>query len=486
MREADYYISLCEQSPLPGPEHNPELLRRQRFYLWLGSIWPDIARVIMNKDKVDEGLNDPHNRHLNYFILEDALSTYPAEEWKVAFAVGCLLHNTGDIVAQDFLCQRMGVAAHLGEMDVFPGTANTTGTEVEGLIEGGLEFAFPALWIYTGMFSHFIADPTGLIALADVFAHYQTLWNDFFAKEFDGDFADIIETMNNFNPDNFAWSRTFWLDSMIMDIASGKASFSVDWSEFFAVLFSAVLNPDFWNIYYDEGYFELSPTIMLSFEPGQGYFDNFPNWSAKMKKAGVINSLAFYLPGILEEDNGRFVMDQRWTNDDNGQNITSINTAAPPSSITLSVAFWDVPGRSSNEDVVTIRIREDSPAAVVVATVSGNVGVDPWTYDINDPAFLSISFDPSSAIAGGAAGLIVEIANGDDPLALPFFTTDWSVYEQITQLDMTKAAYTTNHSTYGKWPYSLLFETARKDRLGRVFDEASAETFVQSTMPVLE
>lgn len=462
MREADYYISLCETNPMPGPEHNPDLLRRNRFYLWLGSIWPDIARVIMDKDKVDEGLNDPHNRHLNYFLLQDALSTYPADEWKVAFAVGCLLHNTGDLVAQDMICQRMGVEAHLGEMDVFPGIADATGSEVEGLIEGGMEFIFPALWLYTGMFSHFFLDLDGLADLSEVHAYYQTIWNDFFTKEFKGSFTDLLVAIDDFNPNHYAWSQMTGLESFWNDLATGKASFTVDWSEFISVMVSAVLNPDFWNIYYDEGYFELSPTIMLTFEPGQGYFDHFPNWSSNMKKAGVINSLAYYLPGILEEDNGRFVWDLYWTNDDNGQKITSINTGASPSSITLTVVFWDVPGRSSTEDTVTIRVREDSPSSNILAIFSGDVGIDPWTYDVNDPASLSFSFDPSGAIGGDAAGLIVEIANGIDPAALPFFTTDWGVYEQITQLDMTKDVYTTHHATYGIWPHSLFFETAKK------------------------
>jgi len=48
-----------------------------------------------------------------------------------------------------------------------------------------------------------------------------------------------------------------------------------------------------------------------------------------------------------------------------------------------------------------------------------------------------------------------DIAHGAGPEGQIYFTTDWSLYTQIEEIDFTKDAYTLQYSSYDHWPYSL-------------------------------
>lgn len=451
MREADSYLLSCRTDPLPGPEHNPQLLERHLPYLRLGAIWPDIARVIvglLDDAKVDEGLVDPHNRHFNEHLLALALDDYPEAQWQVAFAMGNLIHNAGDLVSQCMLTQHLAVLGHTGEMDVFVGQYDDhPGGEVEMLVEGGLEFTQPAFHLYNYLANFFLLTQQGREGLMQVLHLYLNEYRDYFGIDvpigIDEAYDAVVEELENLGP-------TRWL----MEQAPFTAALTVDTDELIRILISPVITRAFWDAYYDEGFFDLSVFIICTFRSGQGYFDQFPNWSSKMMKSGMIQSLAHYLPDQLETEGGRFLADLTWTNDDTGNPVTSISAAAPPSSITCTAVFYEVPGASSS-DTVTLRIKEDSPSGNVAAFQSADVGVDPWDYGDTELSVLSVTFDPAVSIGNGATGFFVEIAHGDDAQTLPYFTTDWSVYEQITDIDMTKSAYTLQYSSYGAWPYSL-------------------------------
>ena len=455
MREASTYVTLSYRvGPLPGPEHDPVLLETQKWFLWLGSIWPDIARLLTDKRSggpglvdVDEGVVDPHNRHFNRYLLEEALAVYPAEPWRVAFAVGCLIHNTGDMISQDMLTQHMAVRAGTGEMDVIPGSFDThAGGEVEGLIEGGLEIMEPALWTYVVMADRFLGTPEGQADLLMVLDYYMPEYEAYFGLP----------------PGSAGRAGALGRAEAILGDLPGSltadpvdAGRAIDWDEMLRILSGPAGTQPFWDLYYTEYYFLLSPVIMLSYESGQAYFDNYPNWDSKMMKSGMIQSLNGFLPGRLAEEDGRFLSELRWVDDDTGLSVTRIDALAPPSTVTLTVKLYEALGHTPREDVVSLRVREDSAAGTVVQSASADVGMELW--DVNDvtPRTLSVTFDPAPAIAAGASGFFAELAHGTDPAGLPYFTTDWSVYTAIGEIDFTKDAYTLQYSSYGDWPYSL-------------------------------
>jgi hypothetical protein len=466
MREGDRYIELCETAGLPGPEHDPILLNEQRRFVLLGSIFPDIARVLEDSlvasGKIDETVVDPHNRHFNYFLLQDALDNfYPNEPWKVAFAAGCLIHNTGDLVAQGMLTQHMAVRGWTGEMDVFPGSFDDhPGGEIEALVEGGLEFKQPAFEYYLGMAAIFLISSQGRAELSAAVDYYMTAYAGYFGLSVASKrsavakvryiLADIANRIpyHGSSPAMYEFAR-----SGFTRIPASAAL--IDAAELQRVLQGPAGTQEFWDIYFDEGYYDLSPTIMLGFEPGQGYFDLFPNWNGRMMQSGANLSLNHYLPKTLAPEDGRFLWNLTWKNDDTGQGVTSISATAPPSSVTVELTFYDVPGRTQRSDYVTLAVRSDDKAGAMVVWESAEVGVDPWTYDVNDMTSFSVTFDPGPAVAAGTKGFFVELYHGTAPVVARYFTTDWSVYEQITEIDMTKAAYTNNYSTYDDWPYSL-------------------------------
>ncbi|MDP8223974.1 MAG: hypothetical protein P9L99_11490 [Candidatus Lernaella stagnicola] len=469
MREADHFLTLCELQPQAGVQYDADFLRRHRRDLLLGSIWPDIGRVLTDKavlGKVDENSVDPHNRHFVTWLLNEALTDYPADEWRVAFAIGNHMHCAGDATAQDMLTQHMAVVWGLGEMDAITGTMdNHPGGENEAVLEGGLEFMEPAFSYYFELVDEFITSPGGLARLTQIVSYYLDRYAEYFSLEVDYEpdalvglivdaFSDYPHNFPpcsaNAQPEVLRWARSGF------DNAQWAGAKGIDWDELGRVINNGLLEKDTWDRYFTEGFFAFSPQMMLDYHEGQGWYDYFPNWSAKAMKSGSIQSLSRALPQVLVPEDGRFLLDMNWYENDSTTPITSIDAASPPATVTLSLVLFDSHGRFLDDDSLMIRVREDSLDQTEVALqLFDDVSVDPWTYDVNGPLQVEVDFDPSPAITNGATGLIVELIHGESSTGRPYFTTDWSVYEQIEGIDLTKDAYTLQYSTYGHWPYSL-------------------------------
>ncbi|NLH49083.1 MAG: hypothetical protein GX444_10820 [Myxococcales bacterium] len=468
MREADYFINLCELHPQPGIEYDADLLRRERAYLLLGALWPDVGRVITADAfarKVDENSVDPHNRHFVSWMLDGALAAYPDHPERVVFAIGNLMHCAGDATAQGMLTEHMSVVWKLGEMDVLTGTMDDhPGGENEAVLEGGLEIMEPRFDLYADLIEDFIATESGRQELLTIISDYLALYDEYFSPDRVIDPLAAFRTVENALTDlpanfptcspNAPRAIVDWARSGFTDFAAlGEKGLDTD--ELLRVIGNGILNKAEWDRYYDEGFFAYSPTMLLTFGEGQPFYDLFPNWSTPQMKSGVVDSLAAYLPAALAVEDGRFLLEMSWFENDALVPVTSIDAASPPATVTLHLVYYDTPGRSVTATPLLVRVREDSPDAFTVVEAVADTVLDPWAYDIDGPAEVNVGFDPASAIANGAAGFILELIDGEDAAAPPFFTTDWSVYGQITELDLTKDAYTLNYATYGKWPYSL-------------------------------
>jgi len=472
MREADHFLTLCESDFHAGVQYDPDYLRHQRRYLLLGALWPDLGRVITKHDeatKVDETSVDPHNRHFVTWLLEDALATYPDDEWKVAFAMGNLMHCAGDAVAQNMLTEHMAVQWQLGEMDVVVGLMDDhPGGENEAVLEGGLEIMEPMLSYYLEQIEDFLLPPN-LSNLLEIVDYYLGKYTEYFgiASVYSPEEAamSLLPSFADF-PMNFPPCSPRAPLPLVQFARSGFTDFDylfkmeIDTDELLRVIGNGLLEKENWDRYYDEGFFALAADALADFQTGQGLFDDFPNWSAAAMRSGVIQSLAAYLPDDLTVENGRFLLSLAWYPNDAVTPITSIDASAPPATVSLEIVLFETPGRASAADAMALRVREDSPAATVVAAaVFEEISIDPWEYlGTTSPLRLTMDFDPSGAIAHGATGFIAELISGDDAESLPYFSTDWSLYGRIEEIDMTKDAYTLNYSTYGHWPHSLLID----------------------------
>jgi hypothetical protein len=467
MREADHFLTMTELHPQDGMTRDPDFLRRHRQYLLLGAIWPDVARVITEQDagKVDENSVDPHNRHFVSWYLEQMLDQYPDDPWMVAFAVGNHVHCAGDATAQDSLTQHMAVRWKFGELDLLTGTMDDhPGGENEAVLEGGMEIMLPAFDYYLELVDTFLTSPGGLAALTELVGNYLDHYETYFAVEASMDretaVARVREAFVDFphrfppcdrqaHPGVLAWARA----GFTPEAALAKG---FDTDELLRAIGNGLLDGDMWALYFTEGFFDLTATMMLDFQEGQGYFDWFPNWSAQAMRSGAIQSLAAYLPGQMVVEDGRFLFGLAWYENDSMVPVTSIDATSPPATVTLAVTYFDTLGRTSSSDALFMRVREDSDDQTLIdADIFEEVNIDPWTYDVNGPVTLQLTFDPSPAIAASATGIVAEIGPGDNNTGLPFLSTDWSVYEQIDEIDMTKDAYSFNYSTYGHWPHSL-------------------------------
>ena len=469
MREANLYILLCRLASQPGLEHHPALLSRYRSHLLLGAVWPDIARVLLNlpsgdaRRGVDEDSVDPHNRHFNRYLLDQALADYPEEPWRVAFAVGCLIHNTGDLVAQDLLVPHLAVRGGLGELDALPGLFDGgAGSEVEGLIEGGLEFMYPATNLYARLSRRFLGTVQGRDELGRICDHYFSEYTDYFElpaparretshAELEGMLGVIPWDIPNHGGDPrwYRFARSGMRDVRAID------GLVIDWHEIARVFGGPAGTSAFWFTYWAEGYFLLSPAMMLTFREGQGYYDWFPNWSSRIMKSGVLQSLNTYLPGQFAVEDGRFVMDLVWRNEATGQPITEIDASTPPARVSLTVWLFDVPGRSGADTRVTLRVVEDSDQGEVVAGAATTIDFPVWDAEQVMPVAVAVEFAPALSIARGARGFHAELVPGEDLHGPAWFTSNWQPYAGIQEVDMSKEVYRRHYATYDRWPHSL-------------------------------
>ena len=468
MRELERFITMSELQPPATAAFSPDLLRRQWRYLMLGAFWPDLARLLVNArrdDGVDENLVDPHNRHFVMWLLDNALAQPPENEWQVAFAQGNLGHCAGDSVSQDMFVEYEAVVAHFGAMDILPSMAAGAPDGLnEDLVEGGLEFMEPALSYYLVMVDDFLTTDAGRQELSTVLTFYLAAYHEYFpnARVLDADRALplVLDALADF-PRRFPPCAPRGSPAL-RNFARGGfrdrgrlAGGAVDWQELTRFLTGPAITQAFWDRYYDEGYFDFSPTMLLTFADGQPFFDDFPNWSEPLMRASVLQSLAYYLPGRLTPNRGRFLFDLGWFPDGANSPVTSIDAAAPPVQIVLTATFIDSLDAASVSPWVTLVVREDSAAATVVASATGDVANDPHFYNVNPPRTLSVAFDPAPSIAAGANGFFAELHEGKDPGGPLDLTTNWDIYTQITGIDMTQDVYTSQYAVYGQWPYSL-------------------------------
>jgi hypothetical protein len=432
-----------------------------------------VARVLTKQDShgdVDEESVDPHNRHFATWLMNGAAGD---ESKLFVFAMGNLVHCAGDATSQGMLVQHLAVRAHLGEMDVVVGVMDDhPGGENEALVEGGLEFMLPAFDYYLEMLDEFVLSPAGFAELLDITAFYLDKYEEYFGLAVDRDrveatlrsaFRDFPRDFPPCSP-RAPWPLVRFARSGFRDVGA-LAEVSIDWNELLRVL-GPILSPAFWNTYYDEEFFDYSATMLLGFENGQAFFDWFPNWSPGMMKSSVIQSLAYYLPGELQTEDGLFLRDLIWYDPSGaGDPLTEIDATNPPDSLTIALGLYVVPGRTSAEQTITVRVREDSPEAPVVAQATFEFATDPWEYAGDEPVtpVVGPTFDPQPSIAVGAGGFFAELVRGDDPNGPAYFTTNWEVYEQIEEIDMTKVAYTSQYAVYGQWPHSLEIVYPRKE-----------------------
>eukprot|EP01028_Stygiella_incarcerata_P005126 TRINITY_DN2194_c0_g1_i2.p1 TRINITY_DN2194_c0_g1~~TRINITY_DN2194_c0_g1_i2.p1 ORF type:complete len:533 (+),score=129.27 TRINITY_DN2194_c0_g1_i2:221-1819(+) len=472
MREADRYIELCEELDNNIPYRNATFLHNNHWVFRLGAVWPDVARVLIEFAEsssqeemhtvdlsVDEGSVDPHNRHFNSFMLANAMQTYPTDAWKVALSAGCLMHCSGDLVSQSMLVPHLSVRGGVGALNAIEGTDEAAPDGMlEDFIEGGLEIVFPDFSLYLGLADTFLVHKDGRKLLEDIISFYFEQYDEYFKLHILDDLKEkwdhIMQEIENIihHLIHGEWigashpKETRQLLSILLQSHSepksrstmeAKSNIRINWKEVDRLLHSPIVHHDWWNAYFSEGFHDLSAAIMMSFEDGQGYYDNIPNWSATVMRGGVLNALAQFVQGnaTMEVEDGIFVLDMRWTDMQTHKSIRSISRSNPPSSVDLDVVLFSVPGRkTSTETHFTMRVRcDDGDESQVVQYVPFTFTVDPLDVAHYDPVTVSLQFDPSAALKSSSCnGFTMELAHGNDKISIrpPYFTSNWETYTE--------------------------------------------------------
>jgi hypothetical protein len=472
MREADRYIELCEGSPNTLPYRNATFLYEYHWEFRLGAVWPDVARVLIQFAEsaaqkkmhemdltVDEGSVDPHNRHFNSYMLRNAMETYPTDAWKVALSAGCLMHCSGDLVAQSMLVPHLSVRGGVGALNAIEGIdEDAADGMLEDFIEGGLEIVFPDLSLYLGLADAFLVHKDGRKLLEDVITFYFEQYDEYFKlhilEDLKEKWDDILQEIENIihhlihgewiSASHPRETRQL-LNILIGDPVKPKSHHQMDaesnvrinWKEVDRLLHSPIVHHSWWNAYFSEGFHDLSAAIMMSFEDGQGYYDNIPNWSATVMRGGVLNALAQFVEGNLtmEVEDGVFVLDMRWTDVQSHKSIRAISKSNPPPSVDLDVVLFSVPGRkASTETDFTMRVRCNyGGESQIIQSVPFTFTVDPLDVASYDPVTVSLQFDPSAAAESSSCdGFTMELAHGNDNSSRrpPYFTTKWETYTE--------------------------------------------------------
>lgn len=460
IRESMKFQELNRQFPQTGLQHDPAYLDQFVWELRLGAIWPDLGRVIVSHPvppkgfprgavNVDEGMVDPHNRHFNMFMMQQGLSEYPNNPWKVAFGLGNLCHNTGDGVSQSMLVPHMSVRGRMGPLDLT--TVEEHGVPDgadEDFIEGAMEFVHPAPGVYADMTKHFILDPVGQAELGNITYWYLDQYFSYFhlpraMMPRNDDVLDLVIKLLEGLPlsllQPIAKIAYQWLESNFS--LAVLAQLPVHWDEVTRLLLSPVMTPAFWQLYYTEGFFTYSPTALLTFRDGEWFWDELPNWSPYIMQMGATLAFNVYNPTVLEPEDAIFPLNWCWQDEDTGACVRSVSASKLPTRIRLSTRVFQVPGRTKvpTDPTITLRIRADMGDHValggkVIAAASFDVASDIWDFNattpsapIYRPTTLTVDFSAAdlAPFLGQLKGLHGELVHGSASAALPFFTSDW-------------------------------------------------------------
>lgn len=461
--EAMRYIEMLTATPLAGPRGDLSILDNPLYrpYLKLGSTFPDIGRVLPDR------YFEPHDRFFAWHVYEKAVDEYGADPWKLAFAVGYLMHVGGDTSAQVIVTPRLAVRGGWGELSVFDGVYDDhPGGENELLVEGWLDILYGDFSHLIELFNVFVVDAH----LDEVLDFYREAGEEYFGPPPTQDVAADRAAARRFLED-LEWvarnavgdpliDARLWIDAGMMErvyhgpaaAAAGGLINGEEWNRL--IEGPAFADPAFWDEY-PESYKDLGPTYVREFEPGGGWYDNWPTWTAETMKAGSLESLAGLREDVYRSEADIMVYDLDWTDGDDHA-LPQIDAGDPPDALRARVELFVT---ADVDTTVTARIRRhivgvDPAADPIVASASVDLDFSPFDGDTVDRPVLTVEAEPVGDM-DDTWGFVLDLVTEDEP-DKPFFTTNFDAFFSLEAVDVTGiGAYELLYDTYDKWPRSV-------------------------------
>lgn len=343
------YIERLHNEPLPGPKGDAELLENNLSYFALGTWLPDIERVLFDMPQ-----DFSHSQDFQWFMYQKAIEDMDANPWKVALAVGNILHSSSDMVAQVLSCSYFACKAGFGLLDIFPGFYDdNAGGENEGFFEAGMDVLFGD---YTPIFQHVIQ----VLSDPETFSKFRTFVQDCI-DEYAGkkvslkaDFYETFQKIAELAQKSDLQSRLLMYELFASEGSSDKLEIptEIDFYELFRVLLSpAILDKSFYDEYF--GYFKwLSTQIAREMEPGSNWFDVWPTWHATTFLSGGVQGLSPHTDE-LNHNCAQLLWSIRFT-DINNNTVSSLSTQNWKEQLKIKLSMINV---LSETKTITVKVK---------------------------------------------------------------------------------------------------------------------------------
>ncbi|MCC6157096.1 MAG: zinc dependent phospholipase C family protein [Deltaproteobacteria bacterium] len=467
--EALLYLDMLADDPIAEPKGEAEVIGAAENlpYLKLGATFPDIGRVLPGV------YFEPHDRYFAWHVYEKAIAEYETTPWKLAFAVGYMMHVGGDTSAQVFLTPRMAMLGEWGELSVVEGFFDDhAGGENELLIEGWLEILYADFSNYLELANVFLIGG----ALTEVLDFYNEAAEEHFgppvgvavsdvqlsaARRVIGEWRDFAFAATG-DPlaDAAAWIETGAWRTVAHGSAEPPTVAATDplinRDELDRLLGGpAFTQSGFWEMYLND-YKDLGPTYVREFEPGSRWYDEWPSWSEKAMKAGSIGSLAGLRPGVFAAEPAIAVYDLRWSNESDNP-ISAVDADNPPDELRATVTLFAV-GTACRD--ITARIRRyvvgvDPAQDVVIAQSTQTINTDPHLYGDTARTTITVTADPSAFPTDDTLGYVLDLVSDAEP-DHPFFTTRFDAFYATDAIDILGlGTYDLLFDTWDRWPNSV-------------------------------
>ncbi len=501
--EALLYLDMLADDSIAEPKGDAETIGAAENlpYLKLGATFPDIGRVLPGV------YFEPHDRFFAWHVYEKAIAEYETTPWKLAFAVGYMMHVGGDTSAQVFLTPRMAMLGEWGELSVVEGFFDDhAGGENELLIEGWLEILYADFSNYLELANVFLVGG----ALGEVLDFYNEAAEEHFgppvgvaaspaqiaeARRVLGEWREFaLAATGDPLADAAAWIDTGAWRTVAHGPAERPATAATDplvnRDELDRLLAGpAFTQSGFWEMYLND-YKDLGPTYVREFEPGSRWYDEWPSWSERVMKAGSVGSLAGLRPGVFAAEPAIAVYDLRWT-DETDSPVSQVDADDPPDELRATVTLFAV-GTACRD--ITARIRRygigvDPSQDAVIAQSTQTINTDPHLYGDTARTTITVTADPSAFPTDDTLGYVLDLVSDAEP-DHPFFTTRFDAFYATDAIDILGlGTYDILFDTWDRWPNSV--RLVNQDFPGgefilrvRALDEATGEAVPGASVTV--
>jgi hypothetical protein len=442
-------------------------------YLHLGSIMPDFQWFLP--------IRQGHSSEFSRYLLQMSMDQ---DQRFQLIALGHLMHNSvSDPLCEQFWTPTLMASAPLGMISLLQGYESEHGM-AEGLTE---VFGDPIVGDWDALidviFDVYLDGPDAAELGHEAIIWYVESMNAYYGTDTDGQavWQELVDKIADYESFIAGLGRQGTKDffkellgetpkdmlklltgDMIARIAGDAAKRNQDYElNIGFVTQSAIVDPDFWNIYQDTLLADLSSfwyidrlnTFAETILPQDAstMLLGWPSWSQWPMVSGNIMSTMRFLPELYKVTPGLIVDEVQWT-DLMGNPVSQVTDAMLTSTLKLRIRFYTA--YDFNGDI-RLEVKGDLPGLnqaldLTCGQHTESFDLDPRTYVTGARSFIETEFVPGTTPVDG---FYFELFANQE--SKPWFTSNWDEIMASGKVPVYQDIYRNNFATYGKWPPSL-------------------------------